>query len=205
MADVAIMRTYFQDVINVSAETARTIIDQGINYFDSLLWFTKEDMKTLCTTICRPGGLINNPRANIADQPPTIRDPSHLILMVAEKRLIVTAYTAMHQSHTSRPIESQSMTQAFIMSLASLWEQELAYSKPREIDTYMSKWLDSIDDYLLKCRLVNKCPLAYVAIFQVVVKPHTMDPAASYKNVNQEMTSRAPHDQFVYGAYNKTL
>ena len=69
----------------------------------------------------------------------------------------------------------------------------------------MFKWFDSLDDYLLKFWGVNKCPLAYVAISQVAVKPHAMDPAIDYENVDQEITSRAPHDQYVYGAYNKTL
>ena len=120
MAAVEITRTYFRDVINVSAETAQTIIDQGLDDFDSLVEFTEADMKTLCTTIRRPGGIILNPRANIADQPPTIRDPGHLIFMVAEKRILMTAYAEMHQTRTSRPIDSQSMTRAFIMSLAPL-------------------------------------------------------------------------------------
>ena len=69
----------------------------------------------------------------------------------------------------------------------------------------MSKWLESLDDCLLKCRGVNKCPLAYVARSQVAVKTHVMDPATDYENIYQEMTSRAPHDQYVYGADNKTL
>ena len=41
--------------------------------------------------------------------------------------------------------------------------------------------------------------------YQVGIKPHAMDTAANHENVDQEMTSRAPHDQFVYGADNKTL
>ena len=72
--------------------------------------FTKADMKILCMNICCQGGMIINPRANISDQPPTIRDPGHLISMVAEKRLLMTGYAAMHQARTSRPIDSQSMT-----------------------------------------------------------------------------------------------
>ena len=120
MDAVTIMRTNFQDVINVSAETAWNIIDQGLNDFDSLVEFTKADMKTLCTTIRRPGGMIINPRVNIADQTPTIHDPGHLSSMVAEKRLLMTAYAAMHQARTSRPIGSQSITRAFILSLSPL-------------------------------------------------------------------------------------
>ena len=52
----------------------------------------------------------------------------------------------------------------------------------------MSKCLESLDDYLLKCRGVNKCPLAYVVRSQVAVKPHAMDPAIDYENIDQEMT-----------------
>ena len=97
MAAVAIMRTYLRVVINVSEETARTIIDQGLDGFDYLVEFTEADMKTQCTTIRCPGGMIINPRENIADQPPTIRDPGHTIYMEAEKRLLMTSYAKMHQ------------------------------------------------------------------------------------------------------------
>ena len=114
------MRTYFRVVINVTSETAQTIINQGLDEFDSLVEFTKSDMKTLCTTIRRPGEMIINPRDNIADQSPTIRDPVHLIYMVADKRLLMTAYAEMHQARTSILIDSQSMTRSFIMSLAPL-------------------------------------------------------------------------------------
>ena len=58
--------------------------------------FDEADMKTLCTFIRPPGGMIINPRANIADQPPTIRDPGHIISKVAKKRLLMTAYAEMH-------------------------------------------------------------------------------------------------------------
>ena len=80
-------------------------------------------MKTLCTPINCPGGMIINPSANTADQHPTIRDPGHLISMLSEKRLIMTAYAAIHQASTSRPIDSQLMTQEFIMSLSPQREQ----------------------------------------------------------------------------------
>ena len=44
---------------------ALTIINQGLDEFDSLVEFTEADMKTLCTTIRRTGGMIINPGANI--------------------------------------------------------------------------------------------------------------------------------------------
>ena len=50
----------------------------------------------------------------------------------------------------------------------------------------MSKWLESLDEYILKFRGVNKCPLVYIARSQVAVKPHAMDPAIDFENVDQE-------------------
>ena len=49
----------------------------------------------------------------------------------------------------------------------------------------MSKCIESLDDYLLKCWGVNKSPLAYVAISQMGVKPHAMEPAIDYENFDQ--------------------
>ena len=122
MAAVKITRTYFRVVINVSSETARTIIDQGLDDFDSLVEFNEADMNTLCTTIHRPGVMIINLRDNIADQPPTIFDPGHLIYMLSEKRLLMTAYAATHQACTSRPIDPQLMNRAFIMYFSPIRE-----------------------------------------------------------------------------------
>ena len=140
--------------------------------------------------IRRPGGMIINLRANISDQPPTIHEPGHLISMVSEKRILMTAYAAMHQARTSRPIDSKSTTRAFIMSLAPLREQEMAYRELQAIykplrDTSVSKWIESLYEYLLKCRGVNNPPLAYVARSQVAVKPHAMDPATDDENFDQ--------------------
>ena len=160
----AIMKTYLQTVVNVTAATARLIIDQGLDDFDELDGFSEDDMKTLCYTIRRPGGTIPNPRARTSGQPPTIKDPGNVVSMVAEKRLILTAYAAMHQTRTSRPINALTMTRPFIMSLAPLREQELVYKDPAAIekplkDTTMARWLEGLDDYLMILRGVNKCPL----------------------------------------------
>ena len=39
----------------------------------------------------------------------------------------------------------------------------------------------------------------------MAVKPHVADPATEYDNVDQKIKSRAPHDQYLYGAGNNTL
>ena len=89
-----------------------------------------------------------------------------------------------------RPIDSQWMSREFIISLDSLQEQEISYSYHKSIDkpqkyTSMSRWLESLDDYLLKCWVVNKPPLAYVARSHVAVKTHETYSATDYENVDQ--------------------
>ena len=81
----AIMKTYLQAVVNVSAATSRLINDKGMDDFDELDDFSEDDMRTLCTNIRRPGGSITNPRVAVRSQPPIIRDPGNIISMVAEK------------------------------------------------------------------------------------------------------------------------
>ena len=206
----AIMRTYLQTVVNVSAATSRLINDKGMDDFDELDDFSEDDMRTLCTNIRRPGGSITNPRVAVRGQPPIIRDPRNVISMVAEERLILTAYAAMHQTRTSSPINAQTMTRTFIMSLVPLREQKLVYKDLVSIanplkDATVAKWLEGLDEYLMILRGVNKCPLSYVKRNLVAVTVHANDPSIGYANIDEGMTAHAPHDQYVYGADNKAL
>ena len=121
-------------MINTSTDTVRTIVNQGLDDFNTLADFSESDMKMLCARVSRSGGMIPNPTANVAGQPPTIRDPGHVISMVAGKRLIMTAYAAMHQTCTSRPINIITTTSPFIISSAPLRELDLTYSDPILID-----------------------------------------------------------------------
>ena len=66
MANTQAMRAYFQNVINVSAKTVYTIVDQVLDDFASLSDFSEANMKTLYITIRRPGGTIVNPRTSVA-------------------------------------------------------------------------------------------------------------------------------------------
>ena len=54
-------------------------------------------------------------------------------------------------------------------------------------------------------RGVNKCPLGYVKRDLVVVTAHEDDPSTGYANIDEEMTARAPRNQFVYGVDNRAL
>ena len=102
----AIMRTYLETVVNVSAATARLITDQDMDDFNELDGFSEDDMRSLCTTIRRTGCSIPNLRVVVRGQPLIIRYPGNVLSMVAEKRLILTAYAAMHQTRTSRLINT---------------------------------------------------------------------------------------------------
>ena len=122
----------------------------------------------------------------------------------------MTAYAAMHLTRTSRPITPATMTRVWIMSLAPLRELEQSYATLGDMEkpltnTTMSKWLEALDDFLLKVRGVRKCPLAYVTREPATVPPHATDPTAGYSSIDMELISRAPHDLYVYPADNRAL
>ena len=120
MAEAAVMRTFLEGVINVSAITTRCITDQGLDDFSVIVDLNEEDMKTLCNNMRRPGGTIINPQADVAGQPPNTHNPGNLICMVAEKCLILTVYATKHQTGISRPVDVSTMTCLYITDLTSL-------------------------------------------------------------------------------------
>ena len=75
------MRVYLENVVNVSAPTTQIIATWGLDDYNELTNFTKDNVSTLCVTIHPPGGMWMNPQAAVAGQPPTIRDPGHVVSM----------------------------------------------------------------------------------------------------------------------------
>ena len=75
------MRVYLKNVVKVSAPTTQIITDHGLNNYNELTNFTKDNMRTLCVKINCLGDIVMNPQAAVVGQPPTIRDPCHVVLM----------------------------------------------------------------------------------------------------------------------------
>ena len=60
------IRTYLKDVISLGndqlgTDRANAIIGEGLDNFDALVDFNKDDIKYLCYTVRKPGGLMEVP------------------------------------------------------------------------------------------------------------------------------------------------
>lgn len=65
MATVAAVRTYLKSVIGLGddqlgTERANALIAEGLDTFDALVDFNKDDIKSLCSTVRKPGGTIRS-------------------------------------------------------------------------------------------------------------------------------------------------
>ena len=63
------IRTYLNDVIGLGnnqlgTDRANAIIGEGLDNFDALVDFNKDDIKFLCYTVRKPGGLMEDPNNN---------------------------------------------------------------------------------------------------------------------------------------------
>ena len=84
------MRTYLRDIIGV-ADSAGTnpaarrvaIQEEGLSVLTDLLEFDDAGIKTLCSSVRKPGGLITDPN----DANRQIVDPGFSIPAICEKRL----------------------------------------------------------------------------------------------------------------------
>ena len=106
MANIVVTRNYLQNVIGLTdAAQANAVIDEGITNLEDLADFEEDDIKTLCSSVRRPGGMIllgGNPVAN----------PGHNIPAICETRLILAAYAAKIYRSVMRPIDPVSMNAA---------------------------------------------------------------------------------------------
>ena len=115
------------------------------------------------TSIRYPDGMVINPQAADIGQPPTIRELEYVVLMTAEKVLMLMFYSVIHQAHTSYYVNTVTVTREYITSFPPLRDQELTYMNPDPEkktlkNTIMSKWIDFLDNYLRKYRGAKTLP-----------------------------------------------
>ena len=107
----AAMRTYLRDVIGILDPLGRreAIQAEGLNVISDFAEFDREDIKTLCSSVRKPGGVIPNLNAGEAGQPATIPNPGHSIPAICGKRMILAAFTAMIYRSIGRVITQGSL------------------------------------------------------------------------------------------------
>jgi hypothetical protein len=155
--------------VGFAAPVTNNITDvENIDSLEELKLLHSDDvLETLCQTIHSPGGLIDNPNAGIAGQPPQIRNPGRHVSARAEKNMRLTIYYLRHQDRTSRTVEAADITLLTICPMTNLIEREKAHDNPDELQKYddpkkIVVFLENFQHYLTQYHSETHVPLTYI-------------------------------------------
>lgn len=215
MAQEQTLQTYLKDEMKFRTNAkANAVIEEGLDTFESFLDFTKEDIKTLCNSIRKPGGVIAGRGRNAVDVP----NNGFHVPAIAETRLAWATYAAQYYHTVARPINARTMSWNYIRYFNSLKEERDNHTAPESMQKLSSKitimkWINLFEEHLSSVLGVRKVPLQYV--IRDTVEPNTIeeDPlpnevgsppyAARYDSFNDEMIARTSHTHPGYKADNK--
>jgi hypothetical protein len=196
--NLAELNNYLNNVLQITQLPVREALnDQGLDAFDALSTLEEEDIKRICDTIRKPGGIIINPNAAIAGQPPTIPNPGVAIGQVHEKRLKMLRYFVFHMTRIQRmPFPVAIANLANLGAIYLLKDNDDGDDKPtppealKKIEN-VRVVIEDLDAYLLKMRGRSGCPLMYVCRDTVALP--AVDPGFGLPTYHEEMVLRAPH------------
>ena len=112
-ANQVAIRNYLVNVIGFpTPETALRVVNEGIDAFDTLAEFGDDDIKNLCSSLCKGGGFMNDPNHVPQDNTPhpQIADPGIHIPAILEKRLKAAAYGAKILTMIGRRVDANALT-----------------------------------------------------------------------------------------------
>ena len=107
MDHAIITRQYLCNVIGLApGDQANAIISEGISALEDLEQFQTADIKTLCSSLSKPGGTIEVPNPANARWNRRIPIPGHNISALFKTRMLLTAYGAEIYEMIRCPINS---------------------------------------------------------------------------------------------------
>ena len=169
MATEATMRTYLRDVIGINdpVDRRRAIQSNGLLIITDFADFDKDDIETLCSSVRKPGGTIENPHAADAGQPDVIPNPGHQIPAICEKRLVSAAYTSRIYKMIDRDVTPQSLSRIRLKKYeahrALVEQHEDPEKLPVASRTFsIMKALDLVPSHLRERLGVQNVSLSYV-------------------------------------------
>jgi len=174
---------------------------------ESLIFYDEKAIKSLCTSLRKPGGLVNGlPTA--AGVATLIPDAGVYVSTRAEFNLATACYMARHYERTSRTLLATALTAANTARFAKFRTAEEAYKEPSDKMslTNPQKIIDFIDDWpenLAQFNGQNGRPLSYVIRENAVCLDEAIDiqyPQAGcvYASMRDEINARAPHGLDAY-------
>ena len=191
MADPASMRQLFQRMMFTQEASAALTDQQGLNSLGELRMLTDDECTTICKTLKRPGGTIDDGHGN------AINNPGHSVSLVAEKNLKLAVYYLKHQERCSTVAIYANVTLDNVRALKSLYDLEKSYSKPNDPDPEKiintrdwTKTMDAIDEHLESVLGVQGVPLKYIVRKNAAPQD---PPAGGWISEHDRMIGRAPH------------
>ena len=215
MAETNSLRVYLREQMKFRTEDkANAVMAEGLDAYNAFLDFTKDDIKTLCNSIRKPGGMIPGVGNNAND---VVNNGLH-VPAIAETRLAWAAYAAKYYNMVSRPINSNTMSWSYIQYFSSLKEERDNHTAPENMQKLspkisIMKWISLFEEHLSSVLGVRKVPLQYIIRETVDPVDITDDPlpigdgsppySARYDSFHDEMVARTSHTHPGYKADNK--
>lgn len=168
MAEVAAVRVFLREVIGLGindegTRRAEAMIAEGLDSFQAFLDFDKADIKSMCTAIRRPGGLIEDPN----DENRQIANPGLSIPAICESRLITAAYGAQVYSRIGRACTGVTLSRLRLKELKKHREAIGNHNDPDGVPALsktfgIMKFLEMLPTFLESKIGADGIPLAYV-------------------------------------------
>lgn len=215
MAETNSLRVYLREQMKFRTEAkANAVMAEGLDTYNAFLDFSKEDIKTLCNSIRKPGGMIPGAGRDADD---VVNNGMH-VPAIAETRLAWAAYAAKYYNMIDRPINSATMSWNYIQYFNSLKEERDNHTAPETMQKLSSKisimkWIGLFEEHLSSVLGVRKVPLQYIIRETVDPVDIADDPlpvgvgsppySARYDSFHDEMIARTSHTHPGYKADNK--
>jgi hypothetical protein len=204
---------FLRDQMNVaSIELRDKLIEEGVT-FDSIAHFDEDDIQSLCASVRRPGGQIQDANGD------RVRNDGIAVPYLVEKQLKLACYAARYYTLVGRPVEAVSMTWELISKFEAFKELQDEHKDPKDLPPVSKslpilKWMEVFESYLQNTLGVAKVPLAYVTRENVGVEQIANNPLArqdqqpfgeKYSTFYDEMIERTSHTHPSYAADNRTV
>ena len=215
MAETRSLQTYLKDQMKFRTnEKADAVMAEGLDTYASFLDFTKDDIKTLCSSIRKPGGVVAGRGRGAPDVP---NNGLH-VPAIAETRLAWATYAAKYYHMIDRPLNAQTMHWNYIQYFNSLKEERDNHTAPESMQKISSKisimkWINLFEEHLTSVLGVRKVPLQYIIRDNIVPIAIDEDPlpvgdgsppyASRYDSFHDEMVARTSHNHPGFKADNK--
>ena len=193
MAATVITRNWLMSLGNTTDVVATALIEQGLTITE-LHDLDPDDVKTLCSSARRPGGLLDNGGPNLGTNVPTM----------LQLKLIVAVSAAQFYDTVGRTITPAIMSWTYIKQFKALKELITNWKEQPALPTLgrnvaIMKLLELIREHLRGILGIRQIPLAYVIRRKVTPDPiehiqETKPFSDNHESFHEELINRASHD-----------